>query len=175
MLRVDLNIDIEEIQWQSAIPDILEVAQKVKTITFEYVQKNADIELLKYCKKPLVINICLSNDDHVHQLNRDFRNIDKPTNVLTFANMDFVEFNMYDEVFDEIDLGNIIISYETMQKEADIENITLYAHFCHLLTHGFLHILGFDHIENEDAEYMESLEKAILQNMGIANPYQDED
>ena len=62
-----------------------------------------------------------------------------------------------------------------MLKEAETENITLYAHFCHLLTHGFLHILGFDHIEDEEAKYMESFEKNILQNLGIENPYQDED
>ena len=135
---------------------------------------NEDIDILSSAK-PLLINLCLSDDKHVHQLNRDFRNKDKPTNVLTFANMDFADFDANGGVFDEIDLGSIIIAYETMLKEAETENITLYAHFCHLLTHGFLHILGFDHIEDEEAKYMESFEKAILQNLGIENPYQDED
>ena len=88
--------------------------------------------------------------------------------------MHIADFKAENEVFGEIDLGNIIIAYETMQKEADVENITLQAHFCHLLTHGILHILGFDHIEDEEAEYMESFERAILQNLGIADPYKEE-
>ena len=173
MIRVLLDIDIEEERWQKAIPDIADVAEKVKTTTFEYIRQYADISVLN-ADKPLSVNLCLSNDEHVHQLNRDYRNKDKPTNVLTFANLDFADFDAENEVFDEIDLGNIIIAYETMQKEADIENITLYAHFCHLLVHGLLHILGFDHIEEDEAEYMESFEKNILQILNIANPYQDE-
>ena len=173
MSQVLSNIDIEEPRWQTAIPDILEVAQKVKDATFEYVSQNTDIGILS-SEKPLLVNLCLSDDERVHQLNKEYRNKDKPTNVLTFANMDFDDFEADGGVFEEIDLGNIIIAYETMCKESEIENITLYAHFCHLLTHGFLHILGFDHIEDEDAEYMEGFEKAILQNLEIANPYQDE-
>lgn len=174
MPQVVLNIEIEEKRWSDAITDVVSVAEKVKSATFDYVAKNADMEILS-AKKPLLINLCLSSDSHVHQLNRDFRNKDKPTNVLTFANLDFADFEPDGGVFDEIDLGSIIIAFETMQKEADMENITLYAHFCHLLVHGFLHILGFDHIEDEEAEYMESFEKAILHNLGIANPYPDED
>lgn len=174
MLQIELNISIEEPRWKKEIPDVFEVVQKVKNATFEYVADNEDIDILSSVK-PLLINLCLSDDKHVHQLNRDFRNKDKPTNVLTFANMDFADFDANGGVFDEIDLGNIIIAYETMLKEAETENITLYAHFCHLLTHGFLHILGFDHIEDEEAKYMESFEKNILQNLGIENPYQDED
>jgi len=173
MIQVLLDIDIEEDCWSKSIPDIAELSEKVKTITFEYVKQHTDISVLNI-GKPLSVSLCLSNDEHVHQLNRDYRGKDKPTNVLTFANLDFADFDAENEVFDEIDLGNIIIAYETMQKEADIESITLYAHFCHLLVHGFLHILGFDHIEEDEAEYMEAAEKDILQILNIANPYQDE-
>ena len=173
MLQTILDIEIEEERWLKALPDISEIAEKVKNAAVDYVFQNSDIEVLKV-NKPLTISVCLSNDEHVHELNRDFRGMDKPTNVLSFANVDFADFKTENEVFDEIDLGNIIISYETMQKEADIEKITLYAHFCHLLTHGILHILGFDHIEDDEAEYMESFEKAILHNLGIADPYAEE-
>ena len=173
MSQVVLDIEVEEERWQKALSSVSSVAEKVKDATIDYVFKNANIEVLK-ANKPLIISVCLSNDEHVRELNRDFRNMDKPTNVLTFANMDFADFKAENEVFGEIDLGNIIIAYETMQKEADVENITLQAHFCHLLTHGILHILGFDHIEDEEAEYMESFERAILQNLGIADPYKEE-
>jgi len=174
MPQIVLNIEVEDKRWSDEIDDIVSVAEKVKSATFDYVEKNDDIEILA-ATKPLLINICLSNDSHVHQLNRDFRNKDKPTNVLTFANLDADDFEPDGGVFDEIDLGSIIIAFETMQSEAEKENITLYAHFCHLLVHGFLHILGFDHIEDDEAEYMESFEKAVLQNLGIANPYPDEE
>lgn len=174
MLQVVLNSEIEDKRWADAIKNVADVAEKVKEAAFEYVAKNADIDILT-ADKPLIVNLCLSDDSHVRQLNRDYRNKDKPTNVLTFANLDFADFAPDGGVFDEIDLGNIIIAFDTMQKEADAENITLYAHFCHLLVHGFLHILGFDHIEDDEAEYMESFEKAILHNLGIANPYENEE
>ncbi|MBO6281691.1 MAG: rRNA maturation RNase YbeY [Alphaproteobacteria bacterium] len=171
-MQIDLRIETEEPRWDAAIPDIETVMQKVKTATFDYVAAHENIDVLS-TDKPIIVNVCLSNDAHVWQLNRDFRNQDKPTNVLSFANIDFDDFNAQNEPFTEIELGDIIIAFETMEKEAQAENITLYAHFCHLLVHGFLHILGFDHIEDDEAEYMESFEKAILQSIGIANPYEE--
>lgn len=173
MPQVFLDIDIEEKRWLKSLPDVSEIAEKVKNAAIDHVLRNADVDVLK-TNKPLIISVCLSSDEHVREFNRNFRNIDKPTNVLTFANMDFADFKAENEMFDEIDLGSIIVAYETMQKEADIENITLHAHFCHLLTHGILHILGFDHIKDEDAEYMEGFEKSILHNLGISDPYKEE-
>lgn len=170
MPQVILEIDVEEKRWQQALPDIEDLAQKVKDAAFAYVAEHENIALLQGAK-PLLVNVCLSNDAHVHELNRDFRNMDKPTNVLSFANLDYDGFADDKEVFDEIALGDIIIAYETMVKEAEQENISLHDHFCHLLTHGFLHILGFDHIEDDEAEYMEGFEREILQTLGVADPY----
>ena len=169
-MQIDLQIITEEPLWKKAIPDMKEVAEKVKNATFSYVDLHENIALLQ-SSKPIKINLCLSNDEHVRQLNRDFRNKDKPTNVLSFANIDFAEFDMQNAPFAEVELGDIIIAYETMFKEAETENITLRAHFCHLLAHGFLHILGFDHVTDEEAEYMEHFEKEILKDIGVADPY----
>ena len=171
MNNIVLHIDIEESKWSKAIADIAELAEKTKTVAFDYVMQHTDLALL-HSAKPININVCLSNDARVHQLNRDFRGMDKPTNVLSFANIDFADFSAENDLFPEIELGDIIIAYETMLKESETENITLSAHFCHLLVHGFLHILGFDHITDDEAEYMESFEIAILHNLGIANPYE---
>lgn len=170
--QIELTIDIEEPRWLTAIPDIENVAENVKLAVFEYVCANADIDVLS-ADKPLHVSLCLSDDMHVHQLNRDFRGMDKPTNVLSFANIDFADFDADACVFNEVELGDIIIAYETMEREAVTENISLNNHFCHLLAHGILHILGFDHIKDDEAEYMESFEIAILNNLGIANPYAD--
>ena len=171
-MQVNLQTEIEDARWNEKLPDIEAVVESVKNATFKYVAEHDSIQIL-FVDKPLKVNLCLSNDAHVQQLNRDFRHKDKPTNVLSFANIDFDAFDAYNEPFTEIELGDIIIAFETTTKEAQAENITLYAHFCHLLVHGFLHILGFDHIEDDEAEYMESFEKAVLQGMGIDNPYEE--
>ena len=122
---------------------------------------------------PVSINLCLSNDEEVHKLNREFRQMDKPTNVLSFANIDDEYLLDSLEGAEIAELGDIIIAFETLQREAKIENISFEAHYAHLLVHGILHLCGFDHIEDEEAEYMEDLEVRILSELNIANPYQD--
>ena len=173
MSKIILSITDEEPRWAESVADIKQVAEKVKETVFAYVEDKEKLPVLQV-QKPLKVNLCLSNNARVQELNRDFRNMDKPTNVLSFANLDYTDFELLNSPFPEIVLGDIIIAYETMEQEAEIENITLYAHFCHLLTHGFLHILGYDHIEDKDAEYMENLEKNILQKLNIADPYAQE-
>ena len=173
MSEVILNTTIEDRRWGEVIADIEQVAEKVKSAAFGYLQTHENLDFLRV-EKPLGVNVCLSNDATVQQLNRDFRGMDKPTNVLSFANLDFENFMAENEPFAEIELGDIIVAYETMEREAAEQEVTLYAHFCHLLTHGFLHLAGYDHIAADEAEYMENLEKEILRTMGIANPYEGE-
>ena len=171
MSEIIINTTVEDKRWCEKIADIAQVTEKVKSVTFDYLRAHENLGFLQQ-DKPVEINVCLSDDATVHQLNKEFRGMDKPTNVLSFANMDFDNFATENEPFNEIELGDIIVAYETMCREAEAEDITLYAHFCHLLVHGFLHISGFDHITEEEAEYMEYFEKEILQNMGIDNPYE---
>lgn len=172
MSEIVLDTIVDDSNW-SVIEDIAQVAEKVKTAAFGYLKTHENLDFLT-STKPLKINLCLSNDATVHQLNKEFRGQDKSTNVLSFANLDFENFNAENEPFDEIELGDIIVAFETMAREAEEQGVTLYAHFCHLLTHGFLHLSGYDHIEPEEAAYMENLEKEILQTLGIANPYEEE-
>ena len=138
----------------------------------DYVGRHEEIDFLQSGKN-INVNLCLGNDDEVHALNREFRGKDKPTNVLSFANIDDESFADEWSDGEEIELGDIIIALETMQAEAGNQNLTLHDHYCHLFAHGLLHLLGYDHIEADEAEHMESFEIAILKQMNINNPYEE--
>lgn len=172
MTEIIVDTDFEDKRWEKTIPNLSEIVEQLKTATFGFVARHDNPQIFK-ADKPLLLHLCLSDDKHVHDLNREFRHVDKPTNVLSFANMDFDEFDKENMPFAEIDLGSIIIAYETTLKEAEAEGITLYAHFSHLLVHGMLHVLGFDHQKPSEAEHMESYEKAVLAEVGIADPYKN--
>ncbi len=172
MTKTNLSITLNENGWESEIPDLQNLANSVLITALDYVNEHEDIDFLQM-EKTVNFNLCLSNDDEVHTLNRDFRGMDKPTNVLSFAAIDDPDFDRNLELFDDIEAGDIIIALETMQREAKEKNISLKDHFCHLFTHGILHLLGFDHIEEAEAEYMEDFEINILKKLNIKNPYGD--
>ena len=170
--NLELNSCIEEQGWLEALPEVEKISGEVFDKAIGYVRQHEEIDFLN-SGKPLAVNLALSNDSHVHELNNEFRNMDKPTNVLSFANIADENIEQEIALSDSIELGDIIIALETMQREAKEKNIYLHDHYCHLLTHGLLHLLGFDHIEDDEAEYMEGFEVEILQTMNIANPYQE--
>lgn len=174
MIEVDLNLSIDDDRWIHTLPNVSSLAEKIKDVTFAYVYEN-EKTILQTLKKHTFLNVCLSDDATVQQLNRDFRGLDKPTNVLSFANLDAVDFMPADDPFMETDLGNIILAYETVCRETTEQKITTEAHFSHLLVHGFLHILGYDHMVEQDAEQMENLEIKILNQLNISNPYEEID
>jgi len=106
--------------------------------------------------------IVLSDDAEVRRLNAQWREKDKPTNVLSFPAPEQPGVNF---------LGDVILAAETVAAEARDGNLPLEHHVTHLVIHGLLHLLGFDHETDEDAEEMESLETAILAGLGVPDPY----
>jgi len=108
----------------------------------------------------------LSDDAEQRQLNKQWRGIDKSTNVLSFP-----QLAPFAPVVGLV--GDIILARETLEREAAEMGIAFQAHFTHLVVHGFLHLLGYDHVEDSEAERMESLETRILATLGIADPYAD--
>ncbi len=173
MTDILLDINMADQRWEQALPNVSALMENAKTTAFDYVQKNADIDVLN-TDKPLLIGVCLSDNAQVQDLNKQFRGLDKPTNVLSFANLDDPDFMEESQHYPEINLGNIILAYETMEKEAAEQQISLQNHFCHLLVHGFLHLLGYDHMEPADAAVMEAAEVAILAKLNIDNPYEED-
>lgn len=104
-------------------------------------------------------------------LNSQYRGKDKPTNVLSFP----AEVPPY--ITPEMEfplLGDLIICRQVVEQEAAEQNKTLESHWCHMIYHGTLHLLGYDHIEDEQADEMESIEIEFLQKMGFPNPYNDQ-
>jgi len=120
-------------------------------------------------KAPLAyeIAILLTDDAEMSELNRTWRGKDAPTNVLSFP--------AGDAAGEDGALGDIVIAYETTQREAKETGITLSDHAGHLVVHGVLHLLGFDHLNDGEAEKMEDLETKALASLGIADPYEHGD
>jgi probable rRNA maturation factor len=124
---------------------------------------------------PLVeISVHLTDDAEVQALNRDYRGKDQPTNVLSFAQYDPDDFAMLANTDDgEILLGDIVLARETCTREAAERGITVADHAAHLIVHGTLHLLGYDHQDDASGDAMEALETKALATLGLADPYAD--
>ena len=108
------------------------------------------------------LSLVLSDDAQVRVLNRDYRGKDKATNVLSFPQSGML-------------LGDIVLARETVAREALAKGVSFEAHTAHLIMHGWLHLQGFDHEGEVEAEEMEAIEIAALETLGIDNPYQVSD
>ncbi len=104
-----------------------------------------------------VVSVVLAKDDFVRDLNRQYRGKDCPTNVLSFENEGLA--------------GDIVVAYGVTRDEAKAQGKTFAAHLAHLLTHGALHLQGYDHLNDKDADKMERLEIKLMAKMGYQNPY----
>ena len=122
----------------------------------------------------LSTSILFTTDGEVHALNREWRERDKPTNVLSFPMLTREELLALDADGPPVMLGDIALAYETCAREAAEKSVSLEDHAAHLIIHGLLHLAGHDHVTSEeDADNMEALEVAILAKLGIADPYGD--
>ena len=119
------------------------------------------------------VAVMLTDDDGIRTLNRNWRGVDKPTNVLSFPALQPTGAPSSDD--GPRMLGDIAIAWETTRREADDEQNPFDHHLSHLAVHGFLHLVGYDHENDSDAEAMEHLERDILAALGIADPYADQD
>jgi probable rRNA maturation factor len=117
--------------------------------------------------------VMLTDDQGIRTLNRNWRGIDKPTNVLSFPALQPPGGHEADDA--PRMLGDIAIAYETTRREADEEHKPFNHHLSHLAVHGFLHLVGYDHEKDGEAEVMEDLEREILKHLGIPDPYADQD
>ena len=158
---LEVDISIQEPEWES-LPDI---STQIETAVRTAVTLAPMPERIK--GKTLEISIVLANDDLMHVLNREYREKDNPTNVLSFASIDSEEFFIHDTVA----LGDVMLGFQTIKRESVEQEKFLKDHILHLAVHGTLHLLGYDHRHESDAIIMEALEIRILEKLGVQNPY----
>ena len=151
MIDLDLQIAVEA----SGLPSEADLQQWVERVLNEVEPGREEAQL----------TIRITDEAEIQELNRTYRHKDKPTNVLSFP------FEQPPGL--EIPLlGDIIVCSAVVEREAAEQGKPLQAHWAHMVIHGTLHLLGFDHIEDAEAEEMEGLEIALLAGLGYANPYQ---
>lgn len=169
---VEICAFVEAGHWDE--PQVVSIAEKAVTLSL---QLTPEMKVLsKSEQKKVQISLVFSDDAHIKTLNHDYREKDKPTNVLSFPNYDSIaelQEDMRQPWNSEgVTLGDIVLALETIIHEAEEQKKTFTDHLTHLIVHGTLHLLGYDHIEEEDAVVMEALEVDILQKLSIANPYE---
>lgn len=113
------------------------------------------------------ITLRMVESEEIHELNKTYRHVDKPTNILSFP------FELPEGIDDMPLLGDLVVCRDVLVKEAKEQQKTLEEHFCHLIIHGCLHLIGYDHIEDDEAEQMEALEIKALAKLGYSNPYEE--
>jgi probable rRNA maturation factor len=145
--------------WQKE-PDAETVIQRAVATAAEMV--DADVDEAE-------LSVMLTDDAGIRTLNSNWRGIDKPTNVLSFPALQPAGAGGPEDA--PRMLGDIAIAYETTRREADDEQKSFDHHLSHLAVHGFLHLIGYEHEKDDEAEAMETLEQEILAQLGIPDPY----
>lgn len=153
--------------WSALDFDAEDLAREITALAFDKALKPPAVG-----GRDVEISVSLADDKKVQALNKKYRGKNKPTNVLSFAALDAEENQPASPVCAlPCALGDIIIAFETVKRESETMNIPFRDHYTHLLIHGTLHLLGYDHMRENDAKAMERLEITILSSLGIENPY----
>lgn len=151
---VELDISLTAPGWETAVADISARAERAVLAALDHAEASGDLE----------VSLLLTDDTEQRALNRDHRGKDSSTNVLSFP-AGFVS------PAGPRPLGDISLALETVLREAEEQDKSVADHVSHLLVHGTLHLLGYDHGEDVEAEEMEALEREVLASLGIADPY----
>ena len=164
MLEIALDADGE---WDSSRP----WESLVRKAAEAAIAESAFPDLAK-SERPVEMSVTLTGDDDVRALNAKWRGKDKATNVLSFPMADELDFIRATVAERELLLGDIVLAHGVCEVEADEKSVSFEHHAMHLLVHGTLHLLGYDHKGDAEASDMEAREVRALARLGIANPYE---
>lgn len=156
----DLEIDV--VHADDHWPETMS-GRRIDSVIIEAIAKSYELSDATIAS-PAEICVLLSDDNHQQSLNKQYRTKDQSTNVLSFPQI---------EAFASLSglLGDIVLARQTIVSEAQEQEKSLHDHLSHLVVHGFLHILGYDHQNDIQAKLMESLETKVLSQLGIEDPY----
>jgi probable rRNA maturation factor len=166
MPQLDIQISIEADAWP-AEQKLQDLADKVLSAAAGFLEER---EKQPFPSQPVELSLVFTDDAAIRQINAQWRDQDKPTNVLSFPAFPIQPGKMPGPM-----LGDIVIARETVEREAMELEKSRDDHLIHLLVHGFLHLFGYDHMENDEAERMEALETRILATLGLSDPYAGQD
>jgi len=163
---LDIDVSFLSRAWLENLPDVEDRCHAAAQAAFDGAGQNFS--------GGAEVSIVLADDDQVQTLNRDYRGQDKPTNVLSFASLDGDAMPpVHLDGSGPVLLGDVIIAFGVTASEAKAETKSLADHLAHLVVHGMLHLLGHDHMEPDEADTMEALERDVLGRMGISDPYEE--
>lgn len=158
---IHFEVDTQDAAWETLWPQLSSLSQKLA------------LETLTFCHVPVAgidVEVILCNDAQITPFNAQYRQKERPTNVLSFP-----QFSTLDDILSHkirpLCLGSIIMSHETLAREAADQGKSLCHHGAHLFLHSFLHLLGYDHLTAENAAQMEKIEIDLLAQHNILNPY----
>ncbi len=161
-MSAEVDVLVEDPRWE-ALGDLDALAARAVEAALAVARKAPAGEL----SGPLELSLMLADDAALRALNRDWRSKDRPTNVLSFP------APHQEGLPGPRHLGDIAMAYETLAREAEQDGKSLTDHALHLIVHGTLHLVGYDHEEEAEAEAMEGLEVEALARLGVGNPYRD--
>jgi len=168
-MMLDIAIEADS-EWDSSSrwSDIVQAAAEAA------VAESAFPELVD-SPRQVELSVRLTGDDEVRALNAQWRGKDRPTNVLSFPQLEPRQLEQVEEAGPELILGDVVLARGVCEREAQEKGVSLDDHAAHLVVHGTLHLLGYDHDSDDAAEEMESREVRALSRLGIANPYEEGD
>ncbi|MBK67200.1 MAG: rRNA maturation RNase YbeY [Rickettsiales bacterium] len=169
-MQARIDIDHDDEAWKQLLPDHKNFISQTIALCIKKFAKHP----LFNNKKIVEVSVLLSHDEYMAQINEQYREQDKPTNVLSFATAHDYKSPLLDahQTDPELMLGDLVFAHETIQREAAEQSKSFADHMRHLIIHGTLHLLGFDHMEDDEAERMEAFEIELLKIFNVANPYQ---
>lgn len=162
---VSVGVVVKDRAWLDAIPPLKALAREAVAAALERAPAWKPKALP--AGRTAEVSVCFADDDFVRALNREFRDKDKPTNVLSFPGADPEDYQETGEIL----LGDIVLALGVVAAEAEDQKKSMTDHTTHLVVHGLLHLLGYTHDDEQTAMEMETLEVEILGTFGIGNPY----
>lgn len=160
-----IELRVADVAWRSALP-------KLRALSRRGVEAALAVAPSLPAGSKAELSILFTNDEAMRDLNRTYRGKDKPTNVLAFANLEAAPGASAMSPPSELLLGDVVLAFETVRQEALASDKPMAHHVSHLIVHGVLHLLGFDHQKAKEARTMEALERTALARIGIGDPYE---